>query len=686
MQRLAYLPALDGLRALAVAMVFAYHLEFSWASGGFLGVDLFFVISGYLITRLLLDEHDEHGRIALGGFWTRRFRRLVPAMVVMIAATLVATRRWGLPEQWRSIGGDAIAALSYVANWRFVIDDQSYFDASLGPSPLLHTWSLAVEEQWYLLWPIAMVGLCAWATRSNRARWVVVTVILGAAAGSAAWMALSYVPSDPSRVYFGTDTRAQQLLIGAALGWLLHVRPSLARIVSTSGSRLPFGFALATLIAAAVVVDDDSTWLYRGGFLAISVVAAVVVLGTTAPRGSGLGWLGQAPLVWIGRRSYGIYLWHWPVILFMDPATGGTLGRWPLVMLQVVVTMAAAEASYRLVETPVRRSTAPPVRTVALWSASALVVGAAGIVWLVPPPSRDLDRSDAAFADLDDLLDMVVDDPDDLDDRSDPDGPTSPAVANVPPQAPDSPDGDGSAASVPATGPARRVLLFGDSAAFTLAEQLELPSDAHWDVQAFVTVGCPITPGDVFDAGSSRPIPPDDTCGDDWVGLWPDYAAVLEPDIVVVMVGAWEVFDHEVDGSAVRFPSEAWSAVVRDAFADAVAGATTAGVPVVVLDVPCMQGGPGSLARADPQRVAAVNDVIRSVVDDRRTTSNDISIAEISATICPDGDDDLSIDSVPARYDGVHYTRAGAAVVWPWLFDELDQVLDGSDAAVSVNG
>jgi hypothetical protein len=357
--------------------------------------------------------------------------------------------------------------------------------------------------------------------------------------------------------------------------------------------------------------------------------------------------------VWIGRRSYGIYLWHWPVIVFMDPATGGELGRWPLLVLQIVVTLFATEVSFRLVETPVRRSTALPVRTVALWSSAAVAVGVAGIVWLVPPAGRDLVRSDAEFADLGELPDP------------------SDATSTVAP-----PDDRGDA-SAPLSDDSRRLLLFGDSAAFTLAEQFELPPGEQWDVQAYVTVGCPITPGVVFDEGSSRPIPPDDTCGDDWVGQWPEFGRVLEPDVVVIMVGAWEVFDHDVDGTVARFPSEAWQATVRDAFADAVTAAATADVPVVVLDVPCMQSRPGSLVRADPDRVAAVNEAIRDVVDAQPAASDGVSIAAVSDVICPDGNRDLMVDGVPARYDGVHYTRAGAALVWPWLLDELDLLLDG---------
>ena len=189
-----------------MTLVVAYHLELRWVSGGFIGVDIFFVISGFLITRLLLDERSTTGRLDVGAFWSRRFKRLVPALVVMIAATLVATWRWGLPEQWNSVRLDAVAGLAYVANWRFVSDQQSYFEAALGPSPLLHTWSLAVEEQWYLLWPIAMVGLLLLAARRRRGAELAAATVVAAGIVSAGLMAITFDPADLSRSYFGTDT------------------------------------------------------------------------------------------------------------------------------------------------------------------------------------------------------------------------------------------------------------------------------------------------------------------------------------------------------------------------------------------------------------------------------------------------------------------------------------------------
>jgi len=297
------------------------------------------------------------------------------------------------------------------------------------------------------------------------------------------------------------------------------------------------------------------------------------------------------------------------------------------------------------------------VRTVAAWSTGALAIGIAGYVWLTPPANRELGRSDAAFPELDQLSSPPA-----STGHESGAGSTTVPVTDTSATSADEPIGD-------ATEP-RRLLLFGDSAAFTLAEQFESPEGANWDVQAFAEFGCPITPGMTIDAGSSKPNSVDDECNG-WVGLWPEYARILQPDVVVVMIGAWTVLDHRVDGTDLRFASDAWRDTVREALDDAATAAATTGVPVVFLDVPCMGPGPGTTGRADPDRVAAVNELIRDVAVER----DDFSVAPLSTVICPDGNAQLTIDGVPARYDGVHYTRPGAALVWPWLFGELERTL-----------
>ena len=662
-RQLPHLPALDGLRAIAVMFVVAYHLDVAWARGGFIGVDIFFVISGFLITRLLIDEQGTNGRIAVVGFWIRRFRRLVPALVVMVGATLLATRWWGLPEQWDGVRRDGVASLTYVANWRFVLDQQSYFESAVGPSPLLHTWSLAVEEQWYVLWPIVMVGLLALAHRLRKGMAFATMAVITAAIASAGLMAALYDPTDASRVYFGTDTRAQQLLVGAALAWFVAWFPTLERVPEHRIFHLASKFSLGALAVIVVTVDDTSTWLYHGGFLAISVLAACVVLATvTTDRSGAFDWLGGQPWGWIGRRSYGIYLWHWPVILFVGPAMGLDIARTPLIVVQLTVTLVLAEMSFRLVEQPVRRSVAPTIRTVSAWSVGALAVAAIGVVGLSAPTDRRLEQRSSVVLPVDDIVVVSTTSPV----ESEQELPAPPPASRVEGAPIDAPTG------APGVPPVRRLVLLGDSAAFSLAEQFDPSIAPLWDVQAVVQVGCPLTPGVTMDAGSSTPNPLDPNCVD-WRELWPAYLSALDPEIVVVVIGAWEVLDHRVDGRDIRFPSPEWDELIATTLASAADAAATTGVPVVFFDVACMGGpssNPGTTARSDPARTAAVN----RHLDDLDEARGGLTIAHVSTVVCPTGVDGLEIDGTPVRYDGVHYTSVGANLVWPWVFEQLERI------------
>jgi peptidoglycan/LPS O-acetylase OafA/YrhL len=271
---LGYRPALDGLRALAVIAVFAYHAELGWARAGFLGVDVFFVLSGYLITALLLAERRREGRIDLRRFWARRARRLLPAVVVLLAAVAVAVPLLA-PDQAARIRADLVAALAYVSNWWLIVGEQSYFEAAGRPPLLQHLWSLAVEEQFYLLWPPVL----ALAVRRRSSRRLV-KPLLAAAVASAVVMALLFQPySDPSRVYYGTDTRAVALLLGAALAaattrWQLVDRVSRPGRLMLEAAGLAGVAGLAWAIAN---VNEFDPRLYRGGFLAVALLAAGVV-------------------------------------------------------------------------------------------------------------------------------------------------------------------------------------------------------------------------------------------------------------------------------------------------------------------------------------------------------------------------------------------------------------------------
>jgi peptidoglycan/LPS O-acetylase OafA/YrhL len=654
--RMAYLPALDGLRAIAVTLVVAYHLDFEWARGGFLGVDLFFVISGFLITTLLIKEHDSTGRIALGPFWTRRFRRLVPPLVVMTAATVAATRLYALPEQWASVRWDAAAAVGYVANWRFVLDEQSYFATLLGPSPLRHTWSLAVEEQWYLLWPAVVLGLVLIARRSTTwGRWVPMGAIIGGAAASAALMAALYDPADPTRVYFGTDTRAQQLLVGAGLAWLLsrHGFPTAARRGRTRTATVIVAFVAFVVIAATT--SDESAWLYHGGFIAVSLLCAVIVWAVADIDGP-MTWLGARPLVWIGTRSYAIYLWHWPVIIFVGAPMGLELPRPALAALQVALTLVLAELSFRLVERPIRGSTLRPTVLVSGWTAISAATAVVAVLILVPPEGRSLDAVEVVRPST------TTTSPTTSTPLS---TPTPSSGGSIPAQAAES--------TVP-TEPST-VLLLGDSTALSLAERRTIDPGPEWNVQAFARLGCSISDGNPLDVGSDVGIIQGENCSL-WRTEWADAVALVEPDITVVMVGAWEVLDHLINGVAVRFPDPPWfdvvSAGVRESIEIAGAGAGADDTRVVLLAVPCMRQAPDTIlstvARNDPARVAAFNEVLRQ----EAARHPNVDVIDLNDRLCPQGAFLEEVDGAPVRYDGVHVTTEGANYVWTWLLDELE--------------
>jgi peptidoglycan/LPS O-acetylase OafA/YrhL len=347
-----YMPGLDGLRAVAVLAVIAYHLQLGWAQGGLLGVGVFFTLSGYLITDLLLGQRDVVGHLRLGDFWIRRARRLLPALFLMLAvvvAWVTLLDRSQLP----ALRGDVVAAAVYLSNWWNIVREASYFARFGPPPPLEHLWTLAVEEQFYLVWPLLLwLGL-----RYARGHYRLAGLTLAAAALSATAMALLYQPGvDPTRVYEGTDTRAFGLLLGAALAMVWpsrHLHADLAL-----GRRLLLdGVGVVGLVVIALLIwqtDQYSAFLYRGGILLLSVATVMVVAALAHPAsllGPALGW---RPLRWIGVRSYGIYLWHWPIIVLTTPNVQRGVNL-PVAILQVGATVAVAALSWRFVEEPIRR-------------------------------------------------------------------------------------------------------------------------------------------------------------------------------------------------------------------------------------------------------------------------------------------------------------------------------------------
>jgi lysophospholipase L1-like esterase len=573
-----------------------------------------------------------------------------------------------------------------VANWRFVSGGAGYFEQGLGPSPLEHAWSLAVEEQFYLVWPFVMIGLLAlWRARPQRA-----AIVLGCAAVvSAVWMATLYDPLAPDRAYLGTDTRAQQLLVGAALAWAARAWPRLGSDRTLRRLRVPVWTAGALLVAAFVAVEGSSTWLFRGGFLVLSVLSALVVLATARPAGGPLAWLGWEPLVAVGRRSYGIYLWHWPVVVLVGAPMGIELSRWPLIGLQLVVIVVLTELSYRLIETPARHARRPR-RAIAGWATTAAATGAAAVIVLAPPAGRILSASTfvdpASFAAPGNGGAAGAPDPDEpapppddvaFADALEGDGAARGTSGREVLRAVDAPGAGPAAGGTPAAESpadhdveaATKVLVFGDSTAVVLRDGYYPDDHPGWAASASARLGCGVVPGQFVDAGSSRPhLGPPPECLR-WQRDWTDAAAVFEPDISVLMLGAWDVLDHRIDGVDVRYPSAAWTTAVRSALVEAVGIVGGEGRRVALLRLPCMEStSPDTSARNDPGRVAEFNEVLESVAAE----TGGVETLPLDEFLCPDGEPLLELDGEQMRFDGVHLTPFGAARFWHWLFDQLE--------------
>ncbi len=406
----AYWPQLDGVRAIAIGVVVAFHL--GYLRGGWVGVDVFFVLSGYLITGLLRRLEARGPFAGLDGFWDRRARRLMPAVLVLLVVLSLYTALGGPGVVAAQLRAPALATLFYVANWQQILAGQGYFAQFTAPSPLQHTWSLAIEEQYYLVWPLLLGGL-SWlflrgrhgrtgqAGRARRGGLVATVAVLAAA--SAIWMGFAAHLYGPNRAYLGTDTRAWELLLGGmgALVWPLDrcAPDARSRLWSVLG---PLG--LAGVVVGTAKAGGPPWWVWNGGLVAIAACAGLVVLSCVkAPNGVLARTLRLTPLRWLGLISYSLYLWHWPVIVLMTPDTTGLEGA-ALLAARLAAMTAASVASYLVIERPLRRADwaglARRVRIPAFGIAAAATVATAVVIvaGTVAPPQAGSGRITQAQA------------------------------------------------------------------------------------------------------------------------------------------------------------------------------------------------------------------------------------------------------------------------------------------------
>jgi peptidoglycan/LPS O-acetylase OafA/YrhL len=639
------MPALDGLRALAVIAVLLYHADVGWARGGYFGVDAFFVLSGFLITSLLLGEWQATGSIDLKAFWIRRARRLLPAMALVLAGVAVYAAFAANPLELNQLRRDGLSTLVYAANWNQVVSHQSYFEQFAAPSALRHTWSLAIEEQFYLLWPLAIFALLR--RRISRPALFAGCGVL--ALGSAVLMGALYRPGhDPSRVYYGTDTRAQSLLIGAMLAILFAGREQSVH----THRRVLHGGAIAAACALAYIwttTSESDGWQFRGGFALAAVLVAVVIAGVTLPNDTGLlgKLLSSAPLRAIGIISYGLYLWHWPIYVYLSESRTG-LDRTPLLLARLGVTFAVATVSFLLVERPVRHGSFPirrrTVRVAVPVLAAALVGGlVASTAGAVPVELRPISAAQIA--------------------ASRPPPPPRPAAGGSEPVAAE-------AAARP-----MRIMLVGDSMSASVAPGLQREADArHFRFWNVAVPGCGLASdvGEHWDGESWLPI--DERCLPSWRERWPRQLAQYQPEVVVMLVGAHDTFDRRINGSVVEFDTSAGERLATRDLHDAVTMLSKGGAHVVVLTAPYfVMGWP---MRIDTERsnlykpwIDRYNSLQRAVV---QRSSGRASVLDLNTFIDPDGVWTDTVNGVKVRtVDRMHLSAEGSHYVAEWIVSQL---------------
>ncbi|MGV3244789.1 acyltransferase family protein [Staphylococcus sp. 11261D007BR] len=349
-----YLPGLDGFRAVAVIAIIIFHLNPLWLPGGFLGVDTFFVISGYLITSLLLAEFQNTQRIDLIGFWTRRLKRLIPAVFFMITIVVLYTIIFE-PQIFYNVKKDAVAAIFYVSNWWYIFEDVDYFN-QFAVEPFKHLWSLAIEEQFYLFFP-AILLICLKIFKERGTFFIIWAVSL---LSLILMIILSFTIGDQnySRLYFGTDTRLQTLLLGSLLSFLwppFKLKATISKKQNSLVSLIGL-ISIAVLIVLFFVISDQDIWLYRGGFYLISVLTLIVIAVAVVPSGIFSKILGNPVFVYIGKRSYSLYLWHYPIIVFLHSHFVNGQIPFYVYIIDIVLMLLMTEISYHFIENPIRRN------------------------------------------------------------------------------------------------------------------------------------------------------------------------------------------------------------------------------------------------------------------------------------------------------------------------------------------
>jgi peptidoglycan/LPS O-acetylase OafA/YrhL len=709
--RFGYSAALDGLRALAVLAVIAYHDDYSWAKGGFLGVDTFFALSGFLITTLLVVEFRRESTIRLPRFWARRARRLLPALLVVLALVALYTHTLVLPWNRPAIRADGLASFFYFANWRFIADKQGYFALFSAASPLRHTWSLAIEEQFYLVWPLVTYALL----RASRGSLRILGAVCGVgAAASVAVMAMTYRAGDPSRAYYGTDTRAHTILVGALLAVLFAVwTPTAAarRRLAVVGLG-----AFVVMLGTWYIATGTSARYYRGGSAVYSVLACLVVAGALQP-GALRSILATRPLVWIGRLSYGLYLFHWPLVVLLVPSRVHMHGL-ALDALRLASTFAVATLSFVLIESPIREGRRPTlsfrprvprtprhraVRWLALPAVGATltVVVASGAGASAPPsyltgssrPSFSFPSASApsAWTTSPDRHVRV---------KSAPARPTvtheltaptiTPPTLNGPwgfgdplfcsnPRPEESREASDEARRLGPPALVRsatnlRVLVLGDSTACSLFPGLQAVDDEVGAATAQAAVfGCGIASGQITTTRGEQITPHTERCPAMVEAAQVPAVGIMRPDVVIWM-SLWEKSDMVANGHTLVSGTPAGDAEMLRRMDATLTRVTAYGAKVVLLTIAApapndAQGTNNTSNGVDDAGYARLDHLDREFAQLHPRT---VTVVDLAHELCPNGPPcPENVDGMRMRPDGRHFTPAAAAIEAHWLLPQI---------------
>jgi len=676
--KLSHRGGLDGLRGLAVVAVLLYHGGVSWGGGGFLGVEVFFVLSGFLITSLLVVEWRRSSTIALKAFWARRARRLLPALFCLVFVIGVYYALAGPTKTVPGLKGDGIATLLYFGNWHQVWGGMSYFASSGSTSPFNHTWSLAIEEQFYIFWPLLLLGVL-WLTprlitreslSARRSLEVLLAVSIAGAVASAVEMALLFDGGRGlDRVYYGTDTRAASLLIGAslAISLNLYARRGNGRSRTAVARRRAnlLGTVAAVGLAAVLVMmhfaSGGAAWLYPFGLIGLDVAVVIVIAAVVLyPRSLVGRILSLTPIRAVGVISYGLYLWHFPIFLWLDAGSTGVSGT-ALMLLRLAVTLLVSAVSFILIEQPVRRRKLPRVvvRTFAPIAAGAalaslLVASALGSLPLGVPSASILPKVPSQLSGTDPACRVTLKDT------------TLAGLAPLPPQQAAGFEysslgkhrvkWSGASDVTFTTCPPKRVLLVGDSLAFSLGVGM-LNNEQRYGVELADAgiLGCAFTTKGALNVNGVWQSP--SAACPTALTQWAQQERALHAQAVVVELGYRDEFDWRINGRAEHLGQPAFDAYVQSQIDRYVKVLGGGGVQIVFLSVPFTH--PPSLSdgspapAASPTRHAQINSMLQSAA---RLDPTHVRVLDVDKVISPGNRYQPKVDGQLCRFDGIHFS------------------------------